>query len=186
MKHLMIDFETLGNTPNSAVLSLGAVTFTPDAILEEKHWIFDVESQTNAKLDVDFATVVWWMKQEDPAAKALFDKCTKHGQRPNVIMNEFAQWLSSDSKYPKTDWQLLVWACGSSFDIPIAESLMRRSPTQCPWKFWNHRCYRTLKQMYDLEKGKDNPGVKHDALDDARFQAKCLMDFFKANPILEK
>lgn len=185
MKHLMIDFETLGNTPDSAVLSLGAVTFTKDGILEEKSWFFDVEAQTTARLAVSFDTVAWWMKQGDEA-RSLFENCIKHGQRPTTILNEFASWLSSDSKYPKTDWSLLIWSCGATFDIPIIESLMRRSGIPLPWKFWNHRCYRTLKQMFDLEKGKKNPGTKHDALDDARFQATNLIEFLKTNSQWEK
>lgn len=185
MKHLMIDFETLAQTPDSAVLSLGAVTFTKDQILEEKTWFFDVEAQTNARLSVSFETIAWWMKQGEEA-RQLFEKCIKHGQRPSAILNEFAQWLSSDSKYPKIDWELRIWSCGATFDIPIIESLMRRSGVILPWKFWNHRCYRTLKQMFDLEKDKKNSGLKHDALDDARFQAKCLMEFLKSHPEWEK
>lgn len=185
MKHVMIDFETLGNTPDSAVLSLGAVTFTKDEILDEKSWFFDVEIQTSLRLAVSFETVAWWMKQGEEA-RALFENCLKHGQRPTVVLTEFSNWLSADSKYPKTDWNLLVWSCGSSFDIPIIESLMRRSNITPPWKFWNHRCYRTIKQMYGLEKGIENPGTKHVALDDARFQANRLMEFLRSHPELEK
>lgn len=185
MKHLMIDMETLDQTPDAAVLSLGAVTFTPDGILEEKSWIFDVRVQTSGRRLFDFDTIVWWLKQGEEA-KTLFEKCVKHGQHPGIIFKEFAQWLSADSKYPKTDWNLLVWSCGASFDIPIVENFMKRVGVTCPWKFWNHRCYRTIKQMHGIEEGKKNPGVKHDALDDARFQAKCLIDFLKANPQWEK
>ena len=43
-----------------------------------------------------------------------------------------------------------------------------------PWKFWNDRCYRTIKSMHP-EVPMPRTGTHHNALDDAKTQALHLM-----------
>lgn len=185
MRHVMLDFETLANDSNSAVLSLGAVLFTKDEILGEKYFVFDVEEQLTAKFNVNFDTLAWWIGQGDEA-KALFKEAKENGKSMRVCLPELSSWLMQDSTYPTINWKLLPWSNGAGFDIPIIENLFKRAKVKCPWHFSKHRCYRTIKAMYEIEKGQKFEGTKHHALDDARFQAKCLMEFLKANPTLEK
>ncbi|MHB0978446.1 MAG: 3'-5' exoribonuclease domain-containing protein [Minisyncoccota bacterium] len=47
-----------------------------------------------------------------------------------------------------------------------------------PWKFWNNRCYRTLKNMFP-EVPFVRIGIAHDALDDAKSQAEHAVAILK-------
>ncbi|MGZ6477676.1 MAG: 3'-5' exonuclease [Bdellovibrionales bacterium] len=184
MRHVMLDFETLSNTPNTAVLSLGAVLFTKDEILTEKYFVFNVQDQLAAKLDVNFDTLVWWMSQGD-SAKELFETANKSGRSVKDCLQELSNWLMAGVDY-KIDWKLLPWSNGAGFDIPIIENLFARTKVKCPWHFSSSRCYRTIKKIYEIEKDQVFEGTRHHALHDARFQTKCLMNFFKNNPNLER
>jgi inhibitor of KinA sporulation pathway (predicted exonuclease) len=46
---------------------------------------------------------------------------------------------------------------------------------QAPWKFYNDRCYRTLKAMYPHIKMPKRTGTHHNALDDAISQVNHLI-----------
>jgi exodeoxyribonuclease VIII len=73
----------------------------------------------------------------------------------------FADWL------PKN---VLVWGNGASFDNAILAQCYRAVGMDFPWKFWNDRCYRTLKNLV-LDVPFERTGTHHNALDDARSQA---------------
>lgn len=171
--HLMIDFETLCNTPNSVVLSLGAVLFTKERMIASEHWIMNPDDQFKAKLDVSFDTIAWWMNQGDEAKK-LFNTCLSTGVPMRSFLDDFERFIKEFA----SGMQIIVWANGANFDIPIIENLLKRGARKCPWKFWDTRCYRTMKAIHKIEEGKERNGIKHDALQDASFQAGCVMGMF--------
>lgn len=175
--HLMIDFETLAQTPDSAVLSLGAVLFNSEKIIEEREWAFSLEEQMRAKLSVNPETIIWWLKQ-GAAAQAVFDKCATHGVSMKTFLPEFHEWLRQKD--------VRIWGNGASFDVSIVEHLLNRGQVKIPWKFWNIRCYRTLKSLFDIERTVSRLGTKHNALEDAKFQALCVQGFLKDNPARDK
>lgn len=177
MKHLMLDFETLGQASDTAVLSLGAVLFTKDQIIEEKYWIFSLDEQLRAKLSITSDTLLWWMQQND-RAKEIFSKVKTEGISMKTFLPDFCGWVNGKD--------VRVWGNGASFDVSIIESLINRGQLMLPWKFWNIRCYRTLKAMHDIEKGVVRSGTHHNALDDAKYQAQCLMAFLQKNPSCDK
>jgi hypothetical protein len=172
--HLMLDFETLNDRPDSAVLSLGAVILTAEkGIVAEKEWIFSLDEQFKARSSVSAATLLWWLEKEK-AAQDIFKKTQTHGISMRIFLMEFSEWLRP--------YDVRVWGNGASFDVPIIENILHRGNQKIPWKFWNVRCYRTLKILYGIEKGIERRGTHHNALDDARYQATCLYNFLKQNP----
>lgn len=177
MKHLMLDFETVGQRSDTAVLSLGTVLFEGGKILDEKLWIFNLSRQLDGfRRSVSADTLLWWMNQGDKA-KSVFEK-TKNG----MLLSDFAKnFREMFEQYP----DLRVWGNGATFDVSIVENILTTFAIPHPWKFWNVRCYRTLKAMHGIEIGQVREGTHHDALADAQFQAKCLMNFFTLNPELE-
>jgi hypothetical protein len=175
--HLMLDFETLSNTPTSAVLSLGVVLFTKEKMIASEHWIFNPTDQLNAKLDVSFETIAWWMSQADEAKK-LFATCLATGVSMNSFLDDFERYIKDYA----TGYEIIVWSHGANFDIPIFENLLKRGKRKIPWKFYNTRCYRTMKAIHKIEEGKERSGIKHNALDDATFQAGCVMGMFNKIP----
>jgi len=180
-RHMMIDFETLGTSPDTAVLSVGVVLFTVQETLAEKEWFFQVHDQLRAKSSVNFDTVTWWLGQESKA-KAIFDKCKLEGFLMPAFVADFEGLLLAQDP----NKELRVWGNGATFDVTIAENIFLRAGRPVPWKYFNVRCYRTLKTMQDIERGISRLGTKHCAIEDARFQAKCVQEFLKKNPGADK
>lgn len=173
--HVMLDFETLSTKPTAACMSLGIVRFSREEILETEHLFFDLKEQCERRI-VDGATLVWWNSQGE-AARTVFEKAGNHG----ILMREALSTISQ--VYQRND---LVWGNGGNFDPVIAESMYIKAGLEVPWKFWNVRCYRTLKSLYPhIEKNTEKPMVKHDALEDALFQAKSVQAFLMEHPELD-
>lgn len=176
MRDCMIDIETLGTATSAPVLTIGACFFDIETgeIGQKFHEKIDAADALNySRMSGD--TFKWWMQQSDPARAKVIA-----GSRPSheVFLDFHAFVASHDVK------QVRPWGNGASFDISILEFsferiLGARHPADrrdAPWKFWNVRDCRTIKDLgeaagysFDMNKRK---GTHHDALDDAIFQAE--------------
>jgi len=67
-----------------------------------------------------------------------------------------------------------VWGNGADFDLPILAAAYKAAGGPPPWKPYNGRCYRTLKNLAPSIK-LERQGTHHQALDDAVCQAKHLI-----------
>lgn len=179
----MLDIETLGTSSQAVVLSAGLVAFNKDAILAQREWHLDVDQQVNQGRRMDFATLKWWMTQS-PTAKEIFN--VNHRSPLIAFSGEFNQMCEEHK-------DAMIWGNGASFDVPIIETLLKKNLSNgfnghasLPWKHWSIRCYRTVNKMFDIQKGIPFEGIKHGALPDAVYQAKCLQKFFIEHPELEK
>lgn len=160
----MIDFETLGTKPNSVVLSLGAVLFNDQGVLGEFYRVFNLLQGDRTK---DGATVQWWAKQS-PESREIFEQC-KTGTDLSLLPEEFNKFVGTH--------RVQIWSNGADFDIPILNNIYDQYKATVPWKFWNHRCYRTLKSLFHIEAPFKFVGTKHNALADAHHQSQCLSHF---------
>ena len=160
MKHnIMIDIETLGTEPRSAVVSIGAVEFSAMGTGGEFYEVVDLKSAM-ASGQVDAGTLKWWLKQG--AANSVW---SVEGEDLRLVLARFSMWLGNicDKK------DLQIWANAPSFDCTILRHAFSESGLPVPWNYWNERDHRTLKNLWPV---KYNPsGIKHNALDDARNQA---------------
>lgn len=69
MNNLMLDLETMANTPNSPVISIGAVFF------DHKTGDLSASTEINISLESsmhDASTIMWWMKQSNDAQTDRF------------------------------------------------------------------------------------------------------------------
>lgn len=170
MKDFEVDLETLGRARGCVVLSIGAVCLDKDGLGAEFYEVVSRKSCTDAGLAIDPDTLAWWDKQ-GMSAKSLLDATELPSTTPLkkalVGLSEFVYANCGDGARP--------WGNGASFDVPILEGAFDAVGLPVPWKFWDHRCYRTMRDHW-LPWVKDQPfsGVKHHALDDARHQAKHL------------
>ena len=179
--HCMIDLETLGNTPDTVVLSMGAVLFNQKGQTAAAEWFFNYGAQLKAKRSVDAYTLQWWTKQGD-AFPGLLSTCMARGRMAKDVFTDFRAWL--DKNAGPNQAELIVWSKGANFDVPIVENMMGLVGVQVPWKFWNVRCYRTLHTIWGLQ---EKPNAKkHDALSDAITQATAVREFLEANPGADK
>jgi exodeoxyribonuclease VIII len=67
-----------------------------------------------------------------------------------------------------------IWGNGASFDNVILANAYRRNDLNIPWKYYNDRCYRTMKSLAPHIK-MEREGTHHNALSDAISQANHLI-----------
>ena len=164
--HIMVDLETMGTAPGSAIVSIGAVAFDPQAgtLGEEFYRVISLSSCQRAGLSMDPATVVWWTQQSDAARSQLNNADAE--ELPSALA-WFATWFRRQSGQ-------FIWGHGANFDEPLLSWAFRAAHVVPPWKYWDARCTRTL---FDItgERPDRAKGVHHNALDDAKAQAEAVI-----------
>ncbi len=177
MNHLMVDIETMGNGSNAAIMSIGACYFDPKTgeIGKTFHREINLASSAAYGCELDASTVIWWMDQDD-AARAKFKRNGKADGLLMVIADfmEFAKGFNTQ-----------VWGNGATFDNVIIKNAAAECSVDVSWKFWNDRDVRTIVELgkvIGIDPKRDIPfeGVAHDALDDAKHQAKYVSIIWQA------
>jgi hypothetical protein len=168
---IMIDLETLNTTPDSTILTIGAVRFDPfgselkEPDMDSFYVKVDLDSCDRIGLTTNDDTIAWWANQSKEAQEAAFDP-----EGRIDIEDAFAQLY-------KFCWGAKrVWANGSCFDIIICEHVYRKVGRAIPWKFWEVRDVRTA---FDLGINPHRPPVTaHHALEDAWNQAVGIQNVY--------
>ena len=164
----MLDLETLGNKPGSVIVAIGAVKFNGGEITSSFYERVDPESCVAAGLQMDSSTVMWWLQQSEQARLEI----TKPGKSLKETLSAFASWIASGDAE--------VWGNGAAFDNVVLAAAYDRAGIERPWKFWNDRCYRTMRSLHP-EVPMERAGTHHNALDDAESQARHLMAILGLN-----
>lgn len=178
-QHIMLDLETLGTQADAIILSIGACKFNLDGSMDDRAFYAAClpESQPNRHMSYD--TLRWWLGQGDEAKRVFTD--------PNAIdlytaLVNFNAWFNHESDEP----EYMLWSNGADFDIPIMTHAMRQMHVEkaSNWKFYLHRCFRTIKNEYPKVPKPLYEGAQHNALVDAIQQAKWLQAIYqqKENP----
>lgn len=171
MAHVMIDLETWGTQPGSMLRSLGAVVFDPTTgeLGDEFYANIDEASQEAVGLKKDASTVQWWTEQSAEAQAALLTD-----QHPlSKVLQGFASWWDHvDGQY--------VWGHGASFDPVLLEAAYATCLLDTPWAFWNVRCCRTVLALANRRPDRRANETHHNALDDAKAQARAVAAAFRA------
>lgn len=171
---IMLDLETLGTAPGSAILAIGAVKFGNSECYAAFYERVDLKTSVAAGLTMDPATVLWWLQQSDEARLEI----TRGGGGIQWALQQFSEWVWSLQREEPVvegeEWEIEMWGNGASFDNVLLSVAYERVGLTRPWKYSNDRCYRTVKNLYpDIPLQRD--GTHHNALDDARSQAMHLM-----------
>jgi len=174
MQDVMIDLETLGTTPDAAILSIGAVRFDlySDRIDNEGFYSsVSIDSNTEHGRRISESTLLWWMQQSADAQAVFHEAKTILG---GALM-DLREWLGDAS-------ELRVWSNGADFDIAmLSHAFQSVLGEDTPWKFYNNRCVRTYKTLPGAKDVKfPKIGTAHRALDDAINQARQVQAIYKA------
>lgn len=169
----MIDLETMGIRPSSAIVSIGAVAFDELEIKASFYTAISLTSSTSLGLTTDQSTVNWWMKQS-PEARAAWQ--TEDAPNLSDALAKFCAWVREQG-LPS---QIKPWGNGSDFDLVLLNSSFGALGASAPWKFYNHRCFRTVKNLLQTPEPV-RQGVHHNALDDAIHQARHLQCICRAH-----
>lgn len=169
MKDVMVDLETLGTAPGCAILSIGAVGFNwrNGEVDEGMYVVINRENCKQAGLHEDDRTLSWWGKQSAEARDVL------HRAGEGGVTLELG--LSAlDSYLRGLGTGIRVWGNGADFDNPILACAYKAVGMRQGWMPYNGRCYRTVKNLAPHIK-MEREGVYHNALDDAKSQAKHII-----------
>ena len=165
----MLDLETMGNGPTSAIISIGAVYFDKTGLGDTFYQKISLASAVDAGCTMDPSTVLWWMNQSYDARREFIGNSKEASLE--AALDAFASFYK-----PST----LLWGNGSDFDNAILANAYRALGKKQPWAYKNNRCYRTVKNLFpDAPKPADN-SLAHNALEDARWQAKHMVMIWKA------
>lgn len=163
----MLDLETLATSPNSVILTFGAVKFNPFDKLQELdtglYYRLDVDEQISLGRHIDQGTVDWWGTQSDEVREEAL------GEHDRISLEEFTRELNKFVLGADR-----IWAQGPVFDIVILENLYRQLGKPTPWPYYLIRDSRTLlKALGDSRK--QGP-MLHNALADCVSQAQAIQD----------
>lgn len=169
--HAMIDLETLGTTPDCAVLTIGGVKFDPNLIhkpTQEFYYRFEVNEQLDKGRTTLESTLEWWGKQDE----AVREEALGDGNRTPVIevLQALNKWCVGVDAF---------WCQGPAFDICILENLYRQYDHHIPWAFWKIKDSRTLFSIMPKDPRKEINFSAHNALEDCKVQAMCVQQTIK-------
>lgn len=175
-EHVMLDLETVGTSSQAAIIAIGACKFSlANGVKEDDFYeVIDLQSSIDAGLKVDGSTVNWWMNQDDKARRANFPKAGAMALAEALRM--FRIWLPD---------RALVYSCGPDFDFAILNNALA-AVGQSEVEYWRSRCFRTAREdLADQVPGLTVPKrhIAHEAISDARHQAKVLCDLHAGLPI---
>ncbi|MCO7851727.1 3'-5' exoribonuclease [Escherichia coli] len=171
--HLMIDLETMGTNTNAPIVVIGAVFFDPQTgeIGPVFYIVISLTDAMNTGAVPDGGTIKWWLKQSSEARAAILTDQVKLRD----ALSRFREFINeySDEKFVQ------VWGNGATFDNAILRTSYERLDIPCPWRYCNDRDVRTIVELgktidFDARTVIPFEGVRHNALDDARHQAKYV------------
>lgn len=177
---VMLDLETLSTRPNSVILSIGAVKFSPTAEIgtlgdpddedyKPFHRTVDMrDSLQYPGFHVEGATLQWWLGEHVSNAARL---AVMQDSAPlDVILSAFWDWYGWESKP--------TWGNGAGFDNVILRNAYTIRDGACPFKYHHDRCFRTFKALFPTVEY-IKPALAHHALSDAEAQAIHVQKLYR-------
>ena len=174
--HLMVDMETMGNSPDAPIVSIGAVFFDPSTgnTGAEFYQVVSLESSMSFGMKPDASTIQWWLKQSSEARSAiLVDEAMGLLETLELLADFIAENAANGSH------TVQVWGNGCSFDNVILRRAYTLTDPPFAVPFWNDRDVRTMVELgksVGINPRFDIPfeGDMHNALSDARHQVKYV------------
>lgn len=174
--HLMVDMETMGNSPDAPIVSIGAVFFDPSTgnTGAEFYRVVSLESSMSFGMKPDASTIQWWLKQSSEARSAiLVDEAMGLLETLELLADFIAENAANGSH------TVQLWGNGCSFDNVILRRAYALTDTPFAVPFWNDRDVRTMVELgksVGINPRYDIPfeGDMHNALSDARHQIKYV------------
>ncbi|MDM2780277.1 3'-5' exoribonuclease [Citrobacter sp. Cpo142] len=174
--HLMVDMETMGNSPDAPIVSIGAVFFDPSTgnTGAEFYQVVSLESSMSFGMKPDASTIQWWLKQSSEARSAiLVDEAMGLLETLELLADFIAENAANGNH------TVQLWGNGCSFDNVILRRAYALTDTPFAVPFWNDRDVRTMVELgksVGINPRYDIPfeGDMHNALSDARHQVKYV------------
>ncbi|MED0533101.1 3'-5' exoribonuclease [Escherichia coli] len=168
--HLMINLETMGKNPDAPIISIGAIFFDPQTGDMGPEFSKTIDLETAGGV-IDRDTIKWWLKQSREAQSAIM---TDEIPLDDALL-QLREFIDENSG----EFFVHVWGNGANFDNTILRRSYERQGIPCPWRYYNDRDVRTIVELgkaidFDARTAIPFEGERHNALDDARYQAKYV------------
>ncbi|ENE0040588.1 3'-5' exoribonuclease, partial [Escherichia coli] len=168
--HLMIDLETMGKNPDAPINSIAGKFFDPATGEMGPEFSKTIDLETAGGV-IDRDTIKWWLKQSREAQSSILtDEITL-----DDALLQFREFIDENSG----EFFVQVWGNGATFDNVILRRSYERQGIPCPWRYTNDRDVRTMVALglvmdFDARTTIPFEGERHNALHDARYQAKYV------------
>ncbi|ENF3191512.1 3'-5' exoribonuclease, partial [Escherichia coli] len=169
--HLSVDLETMGTNPDAPINSIGGKFFDPETGEMGPEFSKAIDLETAGGV-IDRGTIKWWLKQSREAQSAIL---TDEIPLDDALL-QLREFIAENSG----EFFVQVWGNGANFDNVILRRSYERQGIPCPWRYCNDRDVRTIVELgktigFDVRTAIPFEGVPHNALDDARHQAKQVL-----------
>ena len=189
--HVMVDIETWGNGSNALPVSIGAVKFTQDRILDKFEIGIEPESGLQLGRVIDAGTIMWWFDPKQTEARERWLEMPKVDMWSAV--SGFAGWctlpigLDSGADEVPLEGEALelgsLWGNGATFDNVILDNAAKAGRIDWPFNHRMNECFRTLRKRFP-DVTHEFVGTPHVAVDDALNQALHLQKIAAAHGIV--
>ncbi|HAX2332287.1 TPA: exonuclease [Escherichia coli] len=168
--HLMIDLETMGKNPDAPINTIAGKFFDPATGEMGPEFSKTIDLETAGGV-IDRDTIKWWLKQSREAQSAIL---TDEIPLDDALL-QLREFIDENSG----EFFVQVWGNGATFDNVILRRSYERQGIPCPWRYTNDRDVRTMVALglvmdFDAITTIPFEGERHNALHDARYQAKYV------------
>ncbi|EPR5418472.1 3'-5' exoribonuclease domain-containing protein [Escherichia coli] len=168
--HLMIDLEIMGKNPDAPINALAGKFFDPATGEMGPEFSKTIDLETAGGV-IDRDTIKWWLKQSREAQSAIL---TDEIPLDDALL-QLREFIDENSG----EFFVQVWGNGANFDNVILRRSYERQGIPCPWRYTNDRDVRTMVALglvmdFDARSVITFEGERHNALHDARYQAKYV------------
>lgn len=153
----VVDWETIGTTPDSVVLSLAFTPFKRDELKtfqeyidDTYYWKFELSHQIELGRVTNQSTLDWWEKQDPEVKNSQFEPTPD-----DVDLVTMLRELKAACQEHNITNKSMGWCRGTSFDFPIFTNIIDQVKDQIPpdemklngaffpCAFWNQRDIRS-------------------------------------------
>ena len=180
------DLETLGTSPDSKILSVGAVAVCAETGRTVRFYSpCSIDSQPGRATSP--STLKWW-EGRTPEARTVLDAAKADNCATlQETLETLTAWLG---KLGETH-DVYAWGNGSDFDVAMLNHAYQQFSGFVPWNFRHARDMRTLYDItlrlgMDIKSSTLRTGTHHNALDDAQFQSNVIMESLRQIDLVAK
>lgn len=183
MNHIMLDLETLGNRINPVIVQISAVQFDLETGAKGKE--FDLLITRQSCLDVGLeeneSTIKWWSEQEQSAKDKVFGE-----QLPRVDIEAALKRFTLFVNDIKKDGEVYLWGNGIRADNTWLLAAYKACGIDDPIGYNEDLDFRTIHYLAKNITGRDVKkevvfeGVKHNAIDDCKWQIEAVSRMYHA------
>jgi len=163
--HVMLDIETLGTLPDSAVTAIAAMQFNPyagdpgyDRALNWNPWCtgIDLFDSLMQGLVIYEETVKFWRKV-DPEVRDFQRQVMRNAPPLREALLSFNAFITDVKR--TTDMPVVVWSKSPQFDAAILRNAYRAVDLEPAWGFRNDEDVRALYRLGKINELDDVPDM---------------------------